>query len=333
MSDALAIPPVAEPQSAPLAVVAGATASGKSALALALAREFHGEIISCDSMQVYRGFDTGTAKLPLAERLGIPHHLIDIREPDEIFSAGDFAREATAAIAGITARGRLPVVAGGTGFYLRALLDGLAAGPGRNPAIRERLARATGSALHRYLRRLDPESARRIHANDSNKLIRAIEVCREAATPLSAWHRTRRQPLTGYRTLRIWLRPPRGDLYRRIDARAAAMFDAGLLTEIDRLLEAGIPPSAQPFQAVGYRQGLAARNGEMPPGEAIARTQQATRNYAKRQETWFRREPWSVIYAGFGTDPVVARAASAAVRQFLAGSFGELPEKRGEGAP
>ncbi len=233
----------------------GPTGSGKTALSLALGEHFGGEIVSCDSVAVYRGMDLGTAKPTAEERARLPHHLIDVADPDQPFTAGEYSRQARAALREIAGRGHLPIVTGGTGLYLRALTDGLFAGPSRQEDLRERLKRSRrghGDAwLHRLLTRLDPASAARIHANDTSKLIRAIEVCLAARKPLSEV--MARDPLTGFRLLRIGLNPPRQQLYDRLNRRAAAMFAAGLVEETRSLLDR-------------YRPGEGARLAWLPAG-------------------------------------------------------------------
>jgi tRNA dimethylallyltransferase len=297
-----------------LVAVAGPTGCGKSALALAIATAFGGEVVNCDSLQVYRYFDIGTAKLPLPERRGIPHHLLDVANPDELFTAGEYARLARAAIADISDRGRLPVVAGGTGFYLRALLDGLFEGPARDQALRDRLAlreaRRPGS-LHRLLRRLDRESASKIHANDVPKL----EVCLLTRRPVSQMYREGRDALQGYRTLKIGLWPDREALYASLDERCAGMFREGLIDEVERILAMGYPAACKPFEAHGYKQALQLLKGELNGKEAVFYAQRNTRNYAKRQMTWFRKETGMEWLKGFG-DAAEGRALDL-VREFL----------------
>ena len=305
----------------PLVAVAGPTGSGKSALALEIAIHFDGEVINCDSLQVYRHFDIGTAKLPPAERRGIPHHLIDIVNPDEVFTAGEYARLARLAIADISARGRLPVVAGGTGFYLRALLDGLFEGPSRDQGLRDRLAAREAhraGSLHRLLRRFDSEAAARIHPNDTPKVTRALEVRLVTRRPVSQLFREGRDALQGYRTLKIGLMPDRDALYESLDARCAAMFEGGLLDEVKGFLALGYPPSCKPFESHGYKQALQLLQGELTPKEAVFYAQRNTRNYAKRQMTWFRKEPYMAWFKGFA--PGVCDAALARTADFLAPS-------------
>ena len=299
----------------------GPTGSGKSALALELAERFGGEIVNCDSLQVYRWFDIGSAKLPEAERGGIPHHLIDILDPDSVFTAGEYARLAGEAIAGVTARGRLPIVAGGTGFYLRALLDGLFPGPGRDQPLRDRLAareaRRRGS-LHRLLTRFDPETAARVHANDIPKVTRALEIRLLARRPASDLFREGRSPLRGYLRLKLGLLPEREALHARLDARCRAMFESGLVEEARRILDMGYAPSIKPFESLGYRQALQLIQGELNLREAIFYAQRTTRQYAKRQITWFRREAGLEWLRGFGESPSIRDAAMARVEAFLA---------------
>ena len=281
----------------------GPTGSGKTALSLKLAERFDGEIVSCDSVAVYRGMDLGTAKPSAEERARVPHHLIDVVEPDEPFTAGEYSRRARAGMREIANRGRLPIVTGGTGLYLRALTEGLFAGPARQEDLRKKLRRSAnrhGSAwLHRILRRIDAASAGRIHANDTPKLIRAIEVCLAARRPMSQL--LTRHPLTGFRLLRIGLNPPRAALYERLNKRCAAMFRAGLVEETRALLARYGPVKA--LDSLGYRQALRVLNGTMCLDEAIGATQQGHRNYAKRQLTWFRREPEVTWIEAFGDDP------------------------------
>jgi tRNA dimethylallyltransferase len=301
-----------------LVVIAGPTGSGKSALALRLAETFGGEIVNCDSLQLYKGFDLGTAKPPESERRAIPHHLIDVLEPHQVYSAGDYARDARAAIAGISARGGLPLVAGGTGFYLRALLNGLPQLPGRDEPLRTKLtareSKRPGS-LHRLLSRLEPASARRMHANDAQKVIRALEIrllTRNSLPPSSESER-----LTGYKILRLGLDPDRAALYQTLDARTREMFRAGLIEEVRALLASGLTGNEKPFESLGYKQALAHLRGSMTLEEAIASTKIATRQYAKRQWTWFRKDPKMFWLTGFGHSPSVIEQCIDLVRAYV----------------
>jgi tRNA dimethylallyltransferase len=299
----------------PLVVISGPTASGKTSLALDLALRFGGEIISCDSVAVYREFEIGTAKPSTEERARVPHHLIDVVAPDAYFTAGEYARLAREAARQITAHGRLPIVCGGTGLYLRAMLDGLFAGPERDEELRERLRnhRRPG-ALWRLLRRLDPEAATRIHSNDEPKLIRAIEVCAASSRPMSELLREGRDALMGYRILRIGLSPERSLLYDRINLRCIEMFDRGLIEETRALL-ARYGPDVFAMRSLGYRQASEHLRGECSPAGALARTQQGHRNYAKRQLTWFRRDPEMQWLPAFGSE--ASTAAAEMVENFL----------------
>ena len=300
-------------------VLLGPTGSGKTALSLRLARQFAGEIVSCDSVAVYRDFEIGTAKPTAAERRSVPHHLIDCVSPEQTYSAGAYSRDARRAIEEIRQRGRLPIVTGGTGLYLRALLYGLFAGPERSEELRGRLRRAeerhAKGWLHRVLQRLDPAAAASIHANDLPKLIRAIEVSFTLRQPMSeAWNATGspthadNAPLESWRILRIGLQPERQQLYSRINARAEAMFDRGLVEETRMLMER-YRPDLRVFEALGYRQARAHMMGTLTLNAAIASAQQGHRNYAKRQMTWFRREPDVIWLDGFGDEERVAQAA------------------------
>jgi tRNA dimethylallyltransferase len=273
----------------PLLVVAGPTASGKSTLAVALAERCNGEIVSCDSVAVYRGMEIGTAKPTPAERARVPHHCLDLYAPDEPCTAGDYARAARTAIAGIAARGKLPIVAGGTGLYLRALIEGLAPAPPRDEALRTRLrerAEVRGSAyLHRLLARLDADAAARIHANDTPKLVRAIEVTLAA-------------------------------LYARINSRAQAMFEHGLLEET-ATLRRQFGDTCRALTSLGYAEAMAVLRGELTRSQAIAQAQQGHRNYAKRQLTWFRRDTAIQWLEGFGDEAWVLESAESKVQELL----------------
>jgi tRNA dimethylallyltransferase len=291
----------------PLVVIVGPTAAGKSALGVWLAERLGGEVVACDSTQLYRGFDIGTAKPPLSERRGIPHHLIDVLEPTEEATAGGYRQLALAVLYDLKQRKRLPIFTVGTGLYLRILLEGLADVPQRSEELRERL-RASAEEhspghLHRILRRLDSESAQKIAARDEQKLIRAIEVRVLSRKPISELHRTGRSPLEGWRPVKIGLMPPREHLYERIHARTSAMLEQGWLGEVQGLLQSGLNENAKPFDFIGYRELRAVLRSEISLEQAREAIQQATRRYAKRQLTWFRREAGVQWFAGFGDDP------------------------------
>jgi len=305
-------------QTDPLAVLLlGPTGSGKTALSLELASRFGGEIVSCDSVAVYRGMDLGTAKPSAEERARITHHLIDVAQPNQPFTAGEYSRRARAALRDISARGRLPMVTGGTGLYLRAMTAGLFAGPERQTELRARLElsryKHTEGWLHRLLKRLDPASAARIHANDTPKLIRAIEVCLAVRKPFSAV--LGRDPLTGFRLLRIGLNPPRKALYDRLNRRAATMFASGLIEEARGLL--ALYGLVKALDSLGYRQAMAVLAGTLSEEAGIAAAQQGHRNYAKRQLTWFRREPEVHWIEGFGDEPETLRRTAELVQAGL----------------
>jgi tRNA dimethylallyltransferase len=293
----------------PLVALIGPTASGKSALGVWLAEQFGGEVLACDSTQLYRGFDIGTAKPGQAERRGIPHHLIDVLTPIEDATAGGYRQMALALLEDLRSRGRLPILTVGTGLYLRALLEGLADVPQRSEELRERLrASAEEHApgyLHRLLKRLDPVAAGKIAPADEQKLIRAVEVCVLARRPVSEVHRTGRSPLAGWRALKIGLTPPREALYARIHARTEAMLEQGWIAEVRSLMTSGLPENTKPFDFIGYRELRQVLRGEKKLEEARAAIRQATRRYAKRQLTWFRKESGVHWIAGFGDDPRV----------------------------
>jgi tRNA dimethylallyltransferase len=313
-------------------------------LALAIARRFHGEILNCDSVAMYREFEIGTAKPSAAERAEIPHHLLDCVDPLADMSAGEYARQARQVLREIVLREiapreneqrrRLPIVSGGTGLYLRALLEGLFRGPQRSEELRNKLrsrAKQHGPEhLHRILRRLDAAAASRIHANDVPKVIRAIEVClasrqtsHQTSHPTShptmteLWQQGR-EPLRGFRILRLGLNPEREALYARINQRAAKMFDdaigGGLIAETERLLKK-YGDQARPLKSLGYKQALQYLRGEVDRESALAAAQQAHRNYAKRQITWFRQEPDVHWLAGFGDDPAIQAEGIAVIER------------------
>lgn len=339
-----------------LIAIVGPTASGKSALGVPLAREFGGEVLACDSTQIYRHFDIGTGKVPREGQQGIPHHLMDLAEPHEVFTAGDYRQRAIAVLDDLRSRGKLPVLTVGTGLYLRSLLEGLADAPTRSEELRarlrERAAKLGAPYLHRVLTRLDAEAAARIAAQDEPKLIRAIEVCVLAGKPISEVHRGGRAPLQGWTPLKIGLNPSREALYARINARVKAMFDAGWLDEVRRLIATGIPADTKPFQFIGYgelRAHLERRGGFTPPhqgvsqgrghfmpplspsshavsdklgsespqslAQTIAAIQQATRRFAKRQLTWFRKESGVHWIPAFGDETAALDEARRYLRE------------------
>jgi tRNA dimethylallyltransferase len=303
----------------PLVAVVGPTASGKSAVGVWLAERFGGEVLACDSTQLYRGFDIGTAKPELAERRGIPHHLIDALTATQEATAGGYRQMALAVLEDLRKRGRPPILTVGTGLYLRALLEGLADVPQRSEELRERLRasaeRFAPGYLHRLLTRLDPEAAGKIASADEQKLIRAIEVCLLARRPVSEVHRSGRTPLEGWRAIKIGLMPPREALYERIHARTDAMLARGWMGEVRGLIDSGLPENAKPFDFIGYRELREVLRGEKNLDEARAAIQQATRRYAKRQLTWFRKDPGVHWLAGFGDDPRVRDEARGWIRQ------------------
>jgi len=303
-----------------LVVVLGPTASGKTALSLALAEEFNGEIVNCDSVAMYREFEIGTAKPGQSERARAPHHLLDFVDPTSYITAGEYARQARKILQQITQAGHLPIVVGGTGLYLRALLEGLAPGPPRSEELRERLREASqqknAGYLHRMLTRLDPGAAAKIHANDTPKLIRAVEVCLATRKPLTEVWKQGRDPLTGFRILRIGLNPDREALYQRINQRAKHMFEQGLVEETRHLLDK-YGESAWALNSLGYKQAMESVRGGMNETSAIQAAQQAHRNYAKRQMTWFRREPEVEWLKGFGDTAEILGSARGLVENSL----------------
>jgi tRNA dimethylallyltransferase len=293
----------------PLVAIVGPTASGKSSLAVWLAQRLRGEVVACDSTQLYRGFDIGTAKPSASERQGIPHHLIDVLKPTEEATAGGYRERAEVVLAELRLRKRLPIFTVGTGLYLRALLLGLAEVPQRSEALRERLR---GSAaehgeghLHRMLARLDAKSAAWIDPADEKKLISAIEVCILAKKPLSEVHRSGRNPLQGWKAIKIGLAPEREALYASVHARTDAMLANGWMEEVKDLFASGLPMDAKPFDFIGYRELQKVMDKHIPLEEARVAIQQATRRYAKRQMTWFRKEEGVHWITGFGDVPKV----------------------------
>ncbi|HZT57926.1 MAG TPA: tRNA (adenosine(37)-N6)-dimethylallyltransferase MiaA [Pyrinomonadaceae bacterium] len=299
----------AESQTAkPVIAVVGPTASGKSELGIALALRLNGEIINCDSVQVYREIEVATAKVPFEERRGVPHHLIDFVPPEVNYTAADWARDALAKIEEIEARGRTALLVGGTGFYLRALRQPFFEAPPTDESLRRRLVelreRRGAEHLHKILRRLDPETAARLKPRDWSRVQRAIEVRLQTGVSLSAQTGARPEPPPQTARLRIFaLNPPRDELYRRINERTEAHFRAGLVEEVRRLLERGVPASSSALGAHGYRRVVEHLRGERTIESAVEQTKLDVRHYAKRQMTWFRREPGVVWVEGFGEDP------------------------------
>jgi tRNA dimethylallyltransferase len=291
-----------------LIAIVGPTASGKTALALRLAGERGGEIVSCDSLQVYRGLDIGSAKPTAEERAAVPHHLIDVVDPDAAFSAADYARLARAALEGIASRGCLAVVVGGTGLYLRALLDGLFEGPSRDEALRKRLEamadRFGDARLHRLLGRIDPAAARTIQARDRVRTVRALEVYWKSGRPISEHHRRPTPALAGWDAIILGLSPDRVRLRQRVERRTDQMIERGLLDEVRGLLARGYRPELRPLRAIGYRQAIAAVAGRAPLADARRDIVTQTMRYAKRQLTWFRHQA-DVVWC---PDPETARA-------------------------
>ena len=278
-----------------LVAILGPTATGKSALGIALARRFGGEVVSCDSTAVYRRFDIGTDKVPLAARQGVPHHLIDVAEPTEEYSAARYAREAAAAIRDISARGRLPILVGGTGLYYRALTRGFFPGPGRDEGLRARLERIADrkgvERLHACLARIDPESAVRIQSRDRKRLIRALEVYLLTGRPLTAHFADTQSPLPEYDVHAFGLQIPADQTLERVTARVDAQFEQGLLDEIRAIVDSGIPETAHPFTGLVYRQALEHLHGVRDRAATRDLIVRENRQYSRRQLIWFRKEP------------------------------------------
>jgi tRNA dimethylallyltransferase len=294
----------------PLIAILGPTATGKSALGIAIAERFNGEIINCDSTAVYRGFDIGTDKVPVDQRRGIPHHLIDIADPTDEYTAAQFGRDAAAVVADIHARGKLPILVGGTGFYYRALTRGLFPGPGKDAALRTRLeaiARKKGvEALHRMVARVDPESALRIQPRDLKRLVRALEVYFQTGKPLTAHFDDTVSPLPAdVRVGAIALRMPAPWLAERLARRVDEQFAAGLIDEIRTLLASGVPEQARPFGGLVYRQAMEYLKGSRDEASTRALIAQENRKYARRQLIWFRKEPNLEWFDGPGTNAEV----------------------------
>jgi tRNA dimethylallyltransferase len=301
-----------------LVAILGPTASGKSALGIALAERHCGEVVSCDSTAVYRGFDIGTDKVSLDQQRGVPHHLVDVADPEEEYSAARYAREAAAVIREITARGRLPILVGGTGFYFRALVRGLFAGPGRDPAMRNRLAaiarRRGPERLHRLLACVDPASAARIQPRDEKRMVRALEVYFLTGRPLTDHFVETASPLPEYEVAGFVLNPPADAIAERVARRVDAQFERGIIAEVEALRRAGIPESALPFTGLVYRQVLEHLHGARDEAETRALIVRENKRYARRQLIWFRKEPNLRWIHRLGDDP----AALASVEDALA---------------
>ncbi|MEJ2111549.1 MAG: tRNA (adenosine(37)-N6)-dimethylallyltransferase MiaA [Acidobacteriota bacterium] len=311
------------PELYPGIIIAGPTASGKSRLGIALARNYKGEIVSCDALQLYRHMHIGTAKVTDTERTAIPHHMLDILDPDEEFSAGAFQSAARDAIESIRERKHVPFIVGGTGFYLSALLEGLFEGPSRNETLRIRMRkimkRRGTQTLHRALQRIDPQSACRIAETDGERIIRAYEMYLISGKPMSWWHRQPRNALRGYRWLKLGIEVPREELYRRIDSRVDAMFQAGFVDEVRSLLRR-FPRISPGFKAIGYRQIIDFLEGNHSLEQAIEETKKESRRYAKRQTTWFHRDPEIVWIANQEDLRTLAATAGSYIDRFLAGN-------------
>jgi tRNA dimethylallyltransferase len=307
----------------PLIAVVGPTASGKSALGIWLAQKLGGEVLGCDSTQMYRGFDVGTAKPTMGERQGVAHHLIDVLEPNDEATAGGYRERAIEVLNGLRERQRLPIFTVGTGLYLRVLLEGLAEVPLRSEPLRDRLRKRAGGKsaghLHRMLKKLDPETAKKIVPTDEQKLLRAVEVCLLTKKPLSEVYQGGRKPLEGWRAIKIGLQPKREQLYEQVHARTDAMLKRGWMEEVRGLMESGMPAKAKPFDFIGYKELRAVLAKEMELEEARAAIQQATRRYAKRQMTWFRREQGVHWLTGFGGDPKVQEQVLEWIQSQIAG--------------
>jgi tRNA dimethylallyltransferase len=305
----------------PLVAILGPTATGKSALALAIAERFGGEIINCDSTAVYRGFDIGTDKIAATDRRGIPHHLIDIADPTDEYTAAQFARDAADVVHDIHARGRLPILAGGTGFYYRALTRGLFPGPGKNAALRRRLEsiaeRRGVTFLHRMLERVDAGSATRIQPRDLKRLVRALEVYFLTGIPMTDHFAGTVSPLPDVEVVAIGLRLPAAETSARVTRRVDEQFERGLLDEIRTLLARGIPETARPFGGLVYRQALEHLHGVRDEAATRALIAQENRRYARRQLIWFRKEPNLVWFEGPGESPSTIAAVTTFIDQRL----------------
>ncbi len=309
------------PSSHPLVAIVGPTGSGKSALAIFLARNLDGEVLACDSTQVYRRFDIGTGKVTPQERSAVPHHLLDLAEPEEVFTAGEYRRQAILVLEELRRRGKLPILTAGTGLYLRALLEGLFEGPQRSEELRARLrergSRLGTAYLHRILARVDPDSAKRIGPRDEPKIIRALEVRFLAGKPISELFRQGRPRLEGFTWLKLGLLPERQALYERIEQRVEEMVAARWLEEVEGLLGRGYSLDLKPLQFIGYRELADVLQGRQTRKEALRLIKRQSRHYAKRQITWFRKEPGVHWMRHFGSSPEIQQQALEHVQQWL----------------
>jgi tRNA dimethylallyltransferase len=307
---------------AAVVAILGPTATGKSALALAVAERYGGDIINCDSTAVYRGFDIGTDKMAPAERRGIPHHLVDIVDPTEEYTAAHYARDAAAVVRDVHARGKLPILAGGTGFYFRALTRGLFPGPGRDAALRERLESMAGRRgvgfLHRMLQRVDPPSALRIQPRDLKRLVRALEVFFLTGRPLTTHFAETVSPLPDVEVIGVALRLPAAQISERVTRRVDEQFERGLLDEIRGLLARGVPESARPFGGLVYRQALEHLRGVRDQPATRALIAQENRRYARRQLIWFRKEPNLSWFDGPGESASTVAAVQRLIDTYVA---------------
>lgn len=304
----------------PVIAIVGPTASGKSSLGINVALQLGGEIINCDSVQVYQGIEIATAKVPLGERKGVPHHLIDFVPPSINYTAGDWAREAIAKIDEIEERSKVPILVGGTGLYLRALRNPFFPSPQTDDEIRRRLNNVRelrgAEYLHRILQRLDRQSALELHPRDWPRVQRAIEVRLQTGKPMSEQKASRAQPHESTRRLRIMvLNPPRAELYDLINRRTEMHFKAGLVDEVKALLDRGVPWNSNALGAHGYRRVVEFLKGKRDLPSAIEQTKLDVRHYAKRQLTWFRKEPGVEWFQGFGDGPLVNTAVLEALKR------------------
>jgi tRNA dimethylallyltransferase len=318
----------------PLVAVVGSTATGKSALGLAIARAFDGEIVACDSTAVYRGLDIGTDKLPADAQAGIPHHLVDVVAPTDVYSAARYAADAAAAIRAITARGRLPVLVGGTGFYYRALVRGMFPGPARDEGLRARLERAADRRgvewLHRWLARVDPASARRIQPRDRKRLVRALEVYRLTGRPLTEHFAATTSLIADYDVVTIGLRLPRPALEARVRRRVDEQFARGIRAEVDALIASGVPETAHAFSGLVYRQVIEWRRGMRDETATRALIVRENLRYARRQVIWFRHEPALRWIDGAGESGTVRDVALALVAAALEAGEGSREARRSD---